>query len=215
MTFDTGTLCQITLDLIPTSIMIVDGTTRIVYPNAAAKAMLSARDPIVADCGRLRASWRTATAALETTIKRVALEEGSAPATAVPLPYCDGNVAFAHVRRVEPLVLSSESRISGAVAVFITGPMEHLPLPVDAMMTYFELTRCEVHVLENIVSGKNRRETALELGVADSTVKSHLERIYTKTRTSNQQELRQLVRELSWKWFPKFSRSRGLQCQNR
>jgi DNA-binding NarL/FixJ family response regulator len=65
-------------------------------------------------------------------------------------------------------------------------------------MTLFNLTWSEVRVLEQIVSGRNRKEAAAVLGVADSTVKTHLDNIYAKTGTSDQVGLCRLAAKLSW-----------------
>ena len=97
-------------------------------------------------------------------------------------------------------ILVTLARDGGAglpAVIFITEAAEHTPPPVDALMTLFSLTWSEARVLEQIVSGKNRREAAAVLGVADSTVKTHLDNIYAKTGTSDQLGLCRLAAKLS------------------
>ena len=114
------------------------------------------------------------------------------------LPYSDGRAAVAHVRPLDFGDARAGRRSGTAAVIFITEAAEHTPPPVDALMTLFSLTWSEARVLEQIVSGKNRREAAAVLGVADSTVKTHLDNIYAKTGTSDQLGLCRLAAKLSW-----------------
>ena len=130
--------------------------------------------------------------------RQIAQNKATPPTTglAVALPYRDGRAAVAHVR---PLDFGDLCRRSGTAAViFITQAAEHAPPPVGALMTLFNLTWSEARVLEQIVSGRNRREAAAVLGVANSTVKTHLDNIYAKTGTSDQLGLCRLAAKLSW-----------------
>ena len=130
--------------------------------------------------------------------RQIAQNKGTPPTTglAVALPYRDGRAAVAHVRLLD---FGDLCRRSGTAAViFITQAAEHAPPPVDALMTLFNLTWSEARVLEQIVSGRNRKEAAAVLGVADSTVKTHLDNIYAKTGTSDQLGLCRLAAKLSW-----------------
>jgi DNA-binding CsgD family transcriptional regulator len=68
---------------------------------------------------------------------------------------------------------------------------------VDALAALYELTPTEARVLLEIASGKNRAAAADALGIADSTVKTHLARIFEKTGTSEQAELAKLVASLT------------------
>ena len=68
---------------------------------------------------------------------------------------------------------------------------------VAALAALYELTPTEARVLVAIASGKNRAAAAVALGIADSTVKTHLTRIFEKTGTSEQSELAKLVASLT------------------
>ena len=73
------------------------------------------------------------------------------------------------------------------------------PPPVEAIAALFDLTLAEQKVLASILEGRNQAETATHLGIADSTVKTHLGRIFSKTNTASQAELAQLAERLSVK----------------
>lgn len=86
----------------------------------------------------------------------------------------------------------------GAVAaVFITPSADSASPPFEALAALYDLTPMEARVMIEIASGKNRATSAIALGIADSTVKTHLARVFEKTRTAEQPELAKLVASLT------------------
>jgi DNA-binding CsgD family transcriptional regulator len=61
------------------------------------------------------------------------------------------------------------------------------------MARTFGLTLSELRVMNAIVHIGGVPETAEELGVAETTVKTHLHRVFSKTGTSRQADLVRLV----------------------
>ena len=196
--FLADSLLKATLDTLPIGIVLVDADSRIVHSNSTAARMLGVGEPIWSCHGQLRATCAMTSATLMGAARQIAQNKGPPPTTglAVALPYRDGRAAVAHVRLLD---FGDLCRRSGTAAIiFITQAAEHAPPPVDALMTLFNLTWSEARVLEQIVSGRNRKEAAAVLGVADSTVKTHLDNIYAKTGTSDQLGLCRLAAKLSW-----------------
>jgi DNA-binding CsgD family transcriptional regulator len=190
-----------TLDLLRVGIVIVDADSYILHTNYTAAKMLSLGEPISSCHGHLRAACTMTSMALTEAASQIAQKKANAhmPGVAVPLPRRDGRAAVAHVRPLyfgDPLV----GRQSGtAAAIFITDPAaEHTPPPLDVLMAIFKLTWSEARVFEQIVSGRNRKVAAAVLGIADSTVKTHLENVFAKTGTSDQLGLCRLAAKLSW-----------------
>ena len=199
--FRAVSLIETTLDILPIGIVLVDANLRIVHCNVAANEMMHAGEPIVSHNGLLRASCKFASTALVRAANQgVQMIEGNCGVTnvSIPLSYEDGRVAIAHVRPLTRDITYFGSDKRAAVAIFITGSTEYAPLPFETLAKLFDLTRSETRVVNQIVLGRNRRETADALGIADSTVKSHLERIYFKTATSDQLGLCRLITALSW-----------------
>lgn len=64
---------------------------------------------------------------------------------------------------------------------------------IPAVQAAFNLTAAETNVLRLIYRGLNTVEAARSLGVAVSTVRTHLYHIFGKTRTARQSELAYLV----------------------
>ena len=63
----------------------------------------------------------------------------------------------------------------------------------DIIRSFFSLTPAEARVLLKVVEFGGVSETARSLDVAESTVKTHLRRIFTKTDTKRQADLVKLV----------------------
>jgi DNA-binding CsgD family transcriptional regulator len=57
----------------------------------------------------------------------------------------------------------------------------------------FELTPAELRVLQSIVDVGGVPETAVALGIAETTVKTHLHRVFAKTGVSRQADLVKLA----------------------
>jgi DNA-binding CsgD family transcriptional regulator len=84
-------------------------------------------------------------------------------------------------------------------AVFIAEPGRALALPADALSLVHGLTPAETRVLELIVDGKSTRETAQQLAIAPSTVRSHILSVFSKTGKHTRIEL---VRLFQAGWSP-------------
>lgn len=190
-------LAECTLDIVPAGIVLIDADTRILHRNAAAEAMLKAGTPIFSHQGQLRPTSRGAVAPFVAAAKQAALGlcKPTESSASIPLPCHDGRAAIAHVRPLK--TRRSWAGVPGA-AVFITEPVRHAPPPLAALMVLFGLTKSEARVLEQIAAGKRRREAAAALGLADATVATHLQGIFSKTGTSDQFSLCRMVAALSW-----------------
>jgi DNA-binding CsgD family transcriptional regulator len=57
----------------------------------------------------------------------------------------------------------------------------------------YGLTPAETRLLESLLAGRNLAETATSLGVALTTAKTHLDRIFQKTGVRRQAELMRLA----------------------
>ena len=70
--------------------------------------------------------------------------------------------------------------------------MEH-PRPPDIIASSYNLTPTELRVLLAIVEIGGAPEVAAKLGIAPSTVRTHVGRLFEKTGTKRQAELVRLV----------------------
>jgi DNA-binding CsgD family transcriptional regulator/PAS domain-containing protein len=184
------------LDGLSAGIFFIAADGRIVYANAAGHAMLSVGTFFRSVSGRLVSSDHQAHKTLHETF--IAANDGDAgigvKAIALPLIAHDGERYVAHV-----LPLTSGGRRSAGktytatVAVFVRKmALEGLSAPEVIARTY-KLTPTESRVLLAIVEVGGIPEVAAALGIADSTVKTHVGRLFEKTGASRQADLVKLV----------------------
>jgi DNA-binding CsgD family transcriptional regulator len=80
-----------------------------------------------------------------------------------------------------------------AAALFVHKAALETPSPPHAIAEAYRLTAMELRVLLAIVEVGGVPEVAEALGVAESTIKTHLGRIFAKTNLSRQADLVKLV----------------------
>ena len=105
---------------------------------------------------------------------------------AVPLAARDGDSYVAHVL---PLTSGARRRTglaySAVAAVFVRKAEIEMPHPVEALAKRYKLTAAEMRVVMAIVEVGGVPEVARMLGISESTVKTHLQRVFDKTGASS------------------------------
>jgi DNA-binding CsgD family transcriptional regulator len=106
----------------------------------------------------------------------------------------DGERWVAHV-----LPLTSGARRQAGIAyaavaaVFVRKAALDLACPLATMAELYQLTRAEMRVLIAIVEIGGVPEVAPVLGISETTVKTHLQRVFDKTGTNRQADLVRLI----------------------
>jgi DNA-binding CsgD family transcriptional regulator len=194
---------EATLDALAAAIVLVDAEARVVHANTAAQRMFAAAGPVLSVRGELNTNPPDAATALKDAIARAAIDESTLGygGIGVPIRARAGQVDTAHViAHVLPLrsgALRPALSLGATAAVFISPELERPQPPFEALAALYDLTPMEARVMLEIAAGKNRAGAAETLGIADSTVKTHLTRVFAKTRTSEQAELARLVANLT------------------
>lgn len=184
------------LDGLSPAIFLVDAEGLIVHGNAASRSVLDKGELLRAINGRLTASDAQVDAALHDAITAAGRsdEEMSGKGSAIPLKGREGERYVAHVL---PLT-AGERRKSGpastaVAALFVRkAELETMP-PSEIIGKTYKLTPTELRVLLAIVNVGGVRQVAGNLGVADTTIKTHLGRLFEKTGVSRQADLVKLV----------------------
>jgi DNA-binding NarL/FixJ family response regulator len=183
------------LDGLSPAIFLVDAGGQIVHGNSASRSLLEKGDLLRTIHGRLTASDAQVDQVLhEAIIAAGTSEEDVAKGSAVPLKGHSGERYVAHVL---PL-MAGERRKAGTTssaiaALFVRkAEMETAP-PSEVIGKTYKLTPTELRVLRAIVNVGGVRQVAGNLGVADTTIKTHLGRLFEKTGVSRQADLVKLV----------------------
>jgi DNA-binding CsgD family transcriptional regulator/PAS domain-containing protein len=184
------------LDGLSVGLLLVDANGRIVHANAAGNEILGAGDFLRSSCGRLVAGDAQIGRALREAAAAAANGDAVVGVKGIALPLTAYN-GDRYVVHVLPLT-SGARRLAGAAytaaaALFVRKAAMERPARSDVIGTTYSLTPTELRVLLAIVEIGGVPEVAAALGVADSTVKTHLSRLFEKTGTGRQADLVKLV----------------------
>jgi len=185
-----------TLDGLDTGLYLVHAGGRIIHANAAGQAILDARDILYDVGGRLAAC----DAQVNQTLRDVFAAAGQGDAAlgtkgiAVPLIGKDGERYIAHAL---PLTSGARRRAgviyTAVAALFVRKAALAMSSRSEVIGKMFKLTPTELRVLLAIVEVGGIPEVAAALGVAGTTVKTHVGRLFEKTGATRQADLVKIV----------------------
>lgn len=183
------------LDGLSATVFLVDSTGRIVHANVAGENALRDADFLRSVAGRLVAIDPKIDSGLREALALAAggdVEIGNR-GIAVPVSTRDGERYVVHV-----LPLSSGERLRAApaaatAALFVRRAALDFRSPPEIIGKTYNLTPTELRVLLAIVEIGGVPEVAAAFGVAETTVKTHLGRLFEKTGTGRQADLVKLV----------------------
>jgi DNA-binding CsgD family transcriptional regulator/PAS domain-containing protein len=179
------------LDAMTSGVVLVGEDMDILHANPAAGAMLS-QGTVVADrLGKLQTRGPHAQTAMETAVKLAAQDETKLTrrGIGVPAQSSDGASAVLHVMPLNGGALRPGLFQRAVAAIFLASPDQSAHVPIDAISLLCDFTPAESQIFASLVQGKSLEETAAALGVARSTAKTHLLRIFDKTGCKRQAEL--------------------------
>jgi len=192
---EAGTFAD-TLDGLDAGLCLVDAGGRLIHTNAAGQAILDAGDILHDAGGRLVAC----DAKVNQTLREVfaAAEQGDAAlgtqGIAVPLIGKHGERYIAHAL---PLTSGARRRAgviyTAVAALFVRKAALAMSSRSEVIGKIFKLTPTELRVLLAIVEMGGVPEVAAALGVADTTVRTHVTRLFQKTGATRQADLVKLV----------------------
>lgn len=187
------------LEVLAVGVFLVDEHLGIVHANAAAAAVLATQDPIRSRQGRLTLSTTATHAALQTAVSLSARRESELGCRGIGIPvrHRDGTAAVMHVLPLRAGTIRPGLTQRATAAVFIAPAVSPLRLPADALALLYDLTPAESRIFELIAEGRTSTDIAVMLGIAPSTVKTHLLRVFDKTGCSRQAELVKLAASMS------------------
>jgi DNA-binding CsgD family transcriptional regulator len=184
------------LDGISAALFFVDAHAHMVHANIAGHAVLDAGDVLRRVDGRLVATNAQVDQALREAFISAAGGDDAlgSKGIAMPLTAQDGKPYTAHVLPLTSGERRYAGRISGAAAaLFVRKAALTTPSPPEVIAKSYRLTPTELRVLLVVVDVGGIREVAEALGIAESTVRSHVSHLFEKTGATRQADLVKLV----------------------
>lgn len=180
------------------SVLIVSPDMQILEANPVAEKMLAESTVVRSLRGRLVITNPAAAARIEQDVKLSAFMEDQLEGASFSIPL--GDSFNPSIARVIPLARRDLGRrlVNGAAAaIFIAEAKRDVDLASEAFSDLYALTVAERRIAHLTAEGLSRAAVADVIGIKESTVKSHLEAIFSKTGTSGQTALTILMRSLS------------------
>ena len=176
-----------------------------VFANQAAHTLLQRHDglalrtgnPLVDALGWLQAPHAKEQSALDAEIH--------AALTCDPLqtPHFTHGLALAHPCGKSPLVLHavplsdrsdlSHTLLQAGAIVFVSDPQSMPTLDAALLHRLYGISAAECRVAQELLGGQALQAIATKMHLAENTVKTHLQHLFEKTRTSRQQQLIRLL----------------------
>jgi DNA-binding CsgD family transcriptional regulator len=187
-----------TLDGLSAGALLVGGDLSIVHANEAARAMLAARDPVSGERGRLAVASEPAQRMLAQAVAAAGRDEREIDRAGLGIPVRrESGPAVLHVLPLRYGAVRPRLAPQAVAAVFVVPAAVPRPVPEQALAALFDLTPAEAKVFALLASGLSVADAARSLGIAQSTVKTHLHQLFQKTGAKRQAELVRLAGALS------------------
>jgi DNA-binding CsgD family transcriptional regulator len=185
-----------TFDGLRAAMFLVEADGRVVHANLAAQSMAAEGDIVSIVGDRLLAHDAPVNHRLLSIFAAAAGGDTAVGTAGVTLPL-NARSGQPYVVHVLPLVSGLRSRAartySAVAALFVHSATIASPPPPETIAKAFKLTPTELNVLLAIVEVGGAPEVAELLGIAVTTVKTHLARVYDKTGTKRHADLVKLV----------------------
>lgn len=184
-----------TLDGLSAGVLLIDRDGQLVHVNASGADMLSEGLLPGTITAKFSAHEPKARQALFEVLARAAKDDTALAGNefAIPLKSPKGDRYVAHFLPLTSGTRRESGGYEAVAAVFIQKAALTGPGLAPVIARHYKLTPAETRVLLTIVQAESVQEAASTLGVAATTVKTHLRRVFTKTQTSGQVELVKLV----------------------
>jgi DNA-binding CsgD family transcriptional regulator len=160
--------------------------------------MLARGEVAAVDQGSIRLVSRPAQDALQLAVLLSASDEAQLGERGIGIPLqAEGeSPCVLHVMPLQRRTLQG-GLVQRAVAAVFVVPAGRSPTPMDAVALLYDLTPAEQKIFAAISEGRTIGDTARTLGIAKSTARTHLLRVFEKTGCKRQAELVALAARLT------------------
>lgn len=181
-------------------VMLVDRDLALVHANDAGWSFLADDGGLALRDGRLAAHSPVTQRLLVDTVEQAGFDEAGLSGGGIGIPVlagADSGVSALHVLPLSHGAVRLGLGHGAAAAIFVAGASTTPGRACKVLSVLYALTPAETRVLEQIAAGRSGGVAANELGIAPSTVKTHLLRIFDKTGTRSQADLARLTVKLA------------------
>lgn len=186
-----------TLDALACGVYLADRQGRVVYMNRVAEDQIKGGKALRIVKSRISPGNPRARELMRCALTEAIVDETKPPLGGTSLAIPDGEAAGL-VATILPLDRGERRGISApfaaAAAVFVQDPNLAPTYPGEAFAKLYRLTGAELRVLLAMAPGLGVKEAAAMLGVGEVTARTHLQHIFSKTGTSKQTELLNLLK---------------------
>jgi DNA-binding CsgD family transcriptional regulator/PAS domain-containing protein len=186
-----------TLDGLVAGVFLTARDGRIVYMNTAAERQIKTGNSIRIVNDRIFPSDSATRAALSKAIDEAGREDTDKGTSEYSLAIPDLEGGPGYVASLLPVERGQRRDIlapfAASVAVFTKDPIQAPLMPGEAFARLYKLTGGELRVLLALAQGLGAKEAAEMLGISEPTVRTHLQRIFSKTETGRQADLVRLL----------------------
>ena len=187
---------EATLNSLSAGVFLVNRDSKILFMNSAAEGQIKRGHALSVTNNRLIPKDAAAAHAFAQALSGA--DDAAVGGISLALPDAAGGM----VATLLPLENGERQNLSGpsapaAFAVFVQNPAIVPPVPGAAFAQLYGLTPAELRVSLAMAPSLSPQEAADNLGLSVSTVKSHLQHIFTKTGTNKQLDLMQLLMRAS------------------
>jgi DNA-binding CsgD family transcriptional regulator/PAS domain-containing protein len=183
------------LNRLAEGVMLVDADGRVAFANRYAEAILRSGDGLGQFADGVRADGTEQTRELRRAIAQVAAGGAGRPMA----PGCALTLRRASCRGALKLYIASaksireSSRGRPAAVVFIADPEQPRAPDPGTLEQLLDLSPAEARLATSLAQGKTLQDCAGEAAVSLNTVRTHLQRIFSKTGVRRQAELIRLI----------------------
>jgi DNA-binding CsgD family transcriptional regulator len=181
-------------NLLRCAVILTDAQGGIVFANKAAEAMLASGLVVQGRGGSLRATAPTAASELRAAIALAARREADLGKLGLAVRLTgDAPAMLAHVLPLTGSDMRARLQPAATAAIFIQQTGIDIDPAVNIVARLYQLTGAEARVLQAVIDTGGVPDIAAALGVSESTIRTHLKRLFDKTNTHRQVDLVKLV----------------------